>query len=128
MKNIKKENKKKESELSDETLELFLKDIKMNKERNKDISNYFDFKISKQYIKNKKRKKKLENFYKQNQYALNNNSLKNIQFISSNSKDNSNDNSEIQTFNNNNIERNIPFIEKENVTPKNLFSEKKKYY
>ena len=93
----------------------------MNKERNKDISNYFDFKISKQYIKNKKRKKKLENFYKQNQYALNNNSLKNIQFISSNSKDNSNDNSEIQTFNNNNIERNIPFIEKENVTPKNLF-------
>ena len=75
--------------------------------------------------KNKKRKKKLENFYKQNQYALNNNSLKNIQFISSNSKDNSNDNSEIKTFNNNNIERNIPFIEKENVTPKNLFSEKK---
>ena len=95
----------------------------MNKERNKDFSNFFDFKISNQYIKNKKRKKKIENFYKQN--PLNNRLNNKIQIISSNSNIKSNDISDIKSFNNNNFERNISFVKKENIIPNSLFSENK---
>ena len=55
-----------------------------------------------------------------------NNRLNNkIQIISSNSNIKSNDISEIKSFNNNNFERNISFVKKENIIPNSLFSENK---